>query len=170
MSATEFQDYCLEQAAEFAVTAFLRSKTISWLQPPDTDPGGRDRIYRGLESFDTDEQSGEQTLIQLPCVIATVDSADPVLPNFHGNWNASLRLQILSQSDKVTGDMHAARVREIERAFFVPEIAYFLSEATPFFFVTKVSPGSRNWQREERYWRHNLSFVLLSCCTRGAID
>jgi hypothetical protein len=154
-------DYDIEKAAELAAQEWIRSRKISWLQPEQE--GGPDRVYCGLENRESESEEGEDSsIIKLPCVICICYSAEPVLPNFHGNWNATLRLEIESNADDTTGHEHASRVREITRHFLTTTIAKDLSDAIAEFYVAKVAPGTRGWSIQGRSWVSFQEYTLIS--------
>jgi|GEM_PF-4096910 len=156
-------DYDIEQAAELAAQAWIRSRNISWLAGVS---GGADKVYCGLENRDTQEMEGEESsIIRLPCVICICQGADPVLPNFHGNWNATLRLEIYGSCDDLTGKDFAAMVRQITRQFLTTSIANDLSAATQTFYVPKVAPGNRGWTVDGRRWVAHQEYSLISACS-----
>ena len=150
----------IELAAELAGQAFLRKFTINWVQAEE--PGGSDRVYCGLEGIVLESETGEPELIRLPCIIVSCQSAEPVLPRFHGNWNTNLRFEIHSNAGDTTGQQHAARVSQISSLLYTSSVARDLSLATPDFFVAWVAPGGRGYEIRDRRWVSYLELGLYS--------
>lgn len=154
-------DYDIEQAAEKAMQAWLRSKSIAWVQPKDGI--GVDRIYCGIENREAWTDEGEESsIIRLPCIICYSPDFTPVLPNFHGNWNGDLTVEVRSNCDDTTGKEHAQRVRGIYEFLYTTTIAKDLSGAIEEFYVAKVAPGPRGYSVVDDSWRTKMVFSLFS--------
>lgn len=157
-------NYDIEQAAELAAQAFLRTKNIDWILPEEGIANAEDHIYCGLQGKETEAESGASRYMKKPCIVCACEQAIPVLPNYHGNWDSPLRIGVYSNADDTTGEIHALRVHEISNYFYTTTIAHDLSTAIPEFYVAKCTPGPRQRTIEGDCWVTWIEMSLYSAC------
>ncbi len=154
----------ITQVAERAVRAYLISRIdageIPWCPPT--------QVYRGIENREDQENEGEDSSVKIyPCIIAIVENASPVRPNWKGLWMPRLSLEVWSNRSLTVGDDHDARAAEAFSLFTTTTIAKDLSEAIEDFWVKALLPGQegQGYRAIGRAWASFFHWDLIHACT-----
>jgi hypothetical protein len=114
------------QVIERAARAYVIANRPAWLD--------EFHIYRGIENREDESMQGEwSTIRRYPCVIVLSESAQAVLPNWHGLWTGRLTVEVWG-SRRETADVNDSRAKEIFNLFCVSE--YDLATALRNSFAT----------------------------------
>lgn len=174
---------------EQLVTKWLQSFNFDFVQPEQDNPGGRQRVYAGVENLevsgvnpdgdptlveadrtdDADPQEGEESsIVRVPCIVVWCQEAPALLGEFRGNWEPQVEIQISSDSADTTSARHRARVKQVRSKLLVDDLADQLGRfsvgLTGFengvFHSSAAIFTAQGWVIDGNCWTSYLRFTL----------
>jgi hypothetical protein len=144
----------IEQDLEEILVGWLKTKAIEFVQ----DAGAtRQRIFKGLENEEsaTDENE-ESSIIRIPCITVYCDSAEPIGPEFCGNYELDARFEVTSNSYDSTAAVHKARVEQVWELIMSETLLAELQAFHPDFYTSKIVYGKRGYNFDGDCWTNYM--------------
>jgi len=158
----------IEQDLEELLTGWLKTKEVDFVQDRDAT---RQRIYKGLENEEkanvtkvegddpnAPEEGEESRIIRVPCITVICDSADPIGPEFCGNYEIEAQFEVTSSAYDTTNNEHKARVQKVWELIMQDDLLEQLQAFSSDFSTSKIVFGKRGYRFDGDCW---TSYMVL---------
>lgn len=135
----------ITQLCQQAAKAFLDGEELSFINDAET------QIVTGIASDD----------ITLPLVVCQCQSASAAMP-YEGNWSATLRIEVRSNSSDTTQDDHHANAGEVFGKFMdtPANMRQHLSSEELGFTCQNLWPERQGWELNDKSWASFMEFQV----------
>lgn len=127
------------------------------------------QIHKGLEKPTPGDLEGGVSIAQkkTPLIEVKCEMAQPVKPNFRGNWNVEAEICITNSTRDTSDDVHEDRVNQVLGLFYDDQLFAAIAAVNLAFWYARCVPGETGHRIEGISFHSYGRFEFVSACAQN---